>query len=111
MGYELYITRASSWLEKEEHPIRPEEWQAIVDTDSTLFVSQEDYYQRTGRDGQIEIFHPIFWTEDKDENCLWYIDGAIECKNPSRAWISKMVEIARRLHARVLGEGDEEYNQ
>lgn len=111
MGYNLYITRASSWLDSKDHPISPAEWQSIIDADATLVTNEADYYQRTGPDGEVKTLHPVEWTESDDGNCLWYDDGAIECKNPSSAWISKMVELARRLNARVLGEGDEEYTQ
>ena len=111
MGYDLHITRASSWLERAEQPISPAEWQSIVDADATLTPNATDYFQRTGPSGQVETIHPVDWTEGNDGNCLWYVDGVIECKNPSHKWISKMVEIAARLDAKVLGEGNEEYTQ
>jgi hypothetical protein len=109
MGYNLYITRAPSWLERKDHPISPAEWQAIIDADATLVTNEADYDQHAASDGQLEMIHPTEWTESIDGNCLWHVDGAIECKNPSPTWISKMVEIARRLGAKVLGEEDEEY--
>jgi hypothetical protein len=40
---------------------------------------------------------------------FWYLDGAIETKNPDDRTIRKMVELAGRLGARVLGEEDEVY--
>ena len=110
MGYNLYITRASSWLDRGEHPISAAEWQSVVDADATLFINEADYSQHAEEDGHIETIHPIEWTAS-DENCLWYDNGAIECKNPSPTWISKMVEIACQLNAKVLGEEDEEYTQ
>jgi hypothetical protein len=109
MGYNLYITRAASWLDRAEHPISDGEWQSIIAADPTLVINESDYSDHAGADGHVQTIHPVEWTASDDDNCLWYGDGAIECKNPSPMWIAKMVDIARQLDARVLGEEDEQY--
>ena len=110
MGYNLYITRAGDWLDAAENPIHEEEWLALVDDDASLSVNGDDYYERQTPDGQLERLHPVEWSEADDGNCFWYDGGAIECKNPSEAWIAKMVEIAQRLGARGVGDEGEEYH-
>jgi hypothetical protein len=51
----------------------------------------------------------VIWTTHPDQVPFWFMDGAIQTKNPDRSAIQKMVELARKLNAKVLGEGDEEY--
>ena len=109
MGYDVYITRAESWLDSKDSPISDAEWRALVAADPTLRINTRDYADRETEDGSIERQHPVEWSGSKDENCLWFQDGAIVCKNPSRQWISKMVEFAKKLGARVVGEEDEVY--
>lgn len=110
MGYELYITRASSWLETKRSPISKEEWEKIVAEDQELQLSTDDYYERM-QDAKRERFHPIIWTTHPDRVPLWFIDGAIEVKNADQSTVRKMVQLARKLNARVIGEAEEEYGE
>jgi hypothetical protein len=108
MGYNLYITRANSWLDTKKVPISKLEWESVVASDPSLKLSTQDYYDRMMH-GKIERVHPVLWTSQTDQVPLWFIDGAIDTKNPDKATTIKMVELARRLNAKVLGEEDEEY--
>ncbi len=109
MGYLLYITRAENWLDAAEKPIAQSEWMAVVEADPTLSVNTNDYADYRVEGGRIVRFHPVEWSEADDGNCFWFSNGAVHCKNPSDAWQRKMIELAKRLHARVLGEENEEY--
>ena len=109
MSYCVYITRAESWLDASSTPIAEDEWLAVVASDATLVVNKSDYVDRRLPDGTIQRSHPVEWMQADDDNRLWWSHGAIECKNPSARWRGKMIELAARLHARVLGEEDEEY--
>src|SRR6266436_2386517 len=109
MGYNLYITRAPSSLDYAEHPIPEEEWKAIVETDPSLRISHEDYFERRTDDGRVERINLVIWEDHPDRVPFWFEDGAIQAKNPDEKTVEKMVELARRLNARVLGEEDEEY--
>jgi len=111
VGYELYVTRADSHLETREKPISESEWLAAASADPTLSLSNEDYYERRGPDKTTERFHPWIWSAHPDTPPLWFIDGAINVKNPDPATISKLVELARILKARVIGEEGEEYTE
>src|SRR5262249_29961402 len=106
MGYDIFITRASSTLETEEHPISEADWLAVIAADPDLERSQTDYYERRTQDGQIERIYDTIWTAHPDTPPFLLMDGAIQIKNPDEATIRKMVEIARKLDARVLGEED-----
>lgn len=108
MGYELYITRASSWLDAKQSPISEAEWEAVVAADPELEISLDEWCDLE-IDGKVERIHPIVWEHDGDRTPLWFCQGAVDTKNPGRAAIQKMVELAGKLKARVLGEEDEEY--
>ena len=108
MGYDLYITRAKSWLAKEGSPIPKTEWDKLVEADPELELSTEDFYDRKVN-RKTERFHPVIWTKHRDRVPLWFIDGAVETKNPDEATVKKMVQIAKKLKARVIGEENEEY--
>jgi hypothetical protein len=108
MGYNLYITKADSWLDTEESPIPKDLWDSLVASDSELELSTEDYYERQVK-GKIERFHPVIWVKHPDRPPFWFIDGAIDAKNPDKATIKKMGALARELSAKVLGEEGEEY--
>ncbi len=108
MGYELYITRARSWLETEAAPIPEAEWNAVIISDPELEISLEDYYDRT-KDGVIQRVQPAIWKIHPDRVPFWYGDGAINTKSPDKATICKMAQISQKLRARVLDEADEEY--
>jgi hypothetical protein len=109
MGYNLYITRASSSLETAEHPIPEAEWKTIVESDPSLKVSPEDYFERRTDDSGIERIYLVIWQEHPDGVPFWLDDGAIKTKNPDDKTVEKMVQLAGSLGARVLGEEDEEY--
>ena len=108
MGYNLYITRAGSWLDRTETPIGEAEWSAVVDADPTLELSMTDYYERKVN-SRIERIRAVIWMTHPQLVAFWFYDGAVTLKNPDNATIRKMVELAHKLNARVLGEENEEY--
>ena len=108
MGYDFHITRAADWTQSEQQPISEAEWRELVDADPTLEVCQEDYYARESN-GQREQFHPVIWVTHPGRPCFWHMDGKITKKYPDDALIDKMIEIAQKLNARVLGDDGEEY--
>jgi hypothetical protein len=81
----------------------------VVASDAELEWSAEDYYERQKPNRKVERFHPVIWRTHPDRVPLWFMDGAVQTKNPDRATIRKMVALANKLNAKVLGESDEEY--
>ena len=98
MGYDLHITR------KEFHPcegpmITPEEWLEIVQDDPELTISRQR--------------GPYFadWSGPGKYPCwLDYDNGNLYSKNPTDEMIDKMVQIAKRLDAKVQGDDGEVYH-
>ena len=100
MGYDLFITRAEDWSHSESNPITSEEWLAIVDEDPEL-----------GPWAAYPGSHFALWSGRSEHAEPWldWARGYIYSKNPDTALIKKMVLIANRLNARVLGQDGEEY--
>ena len=109
MGYDLHITRAEHWIEASSHPISSDEVMRLVAEDPELEVSLIDFYDRSTEEGGIERIHPILWTAHSEEIALWFQDGEITTKNPDDATIVKMLEIAEKVQAQVLGDDGEVY--
>ena len=109
MGYDVFITRAGLLNESSQHPIPKVDWRALVQADSSLQVSPGDYYERRTKDGRTERFEMVLWTAHPDRPPFMLIDGAVQIKSPDEATIQKMVEMAGKLGARVVGEEGETY--
>lgn len=110
MGYDLYITRADLPWKIEEEPISEAEWRAVADNDPDLEISKSDIYYRKNDDGSVERFHPWIIKSHPNQPPLWFMDGAIDTKNPDKLVIKKMVELANKLNAKVIGEHGEVYD-
>src|SRR5688572_13251065 len=99
MGYDVHITRAADWTGSESNPIRPDEWLAFVAAHPELRPDPEN-----GADD-------FLWIPEDGRRPvpLWWWKGMICTKNPDRATIGKMVEIAAYFRARVQGDEGEVY--
>jgi hypothetical protein len=111
MGYDLHITRAPDWTESGQHPIAEADWLAAVRADTSLHIDTSDSLRMRDRaTGQVRVIHPVVWTEPNGQTTpLWFDEGKATTKNPSKAAIAKMKQIAERLGARVVGDEGEEY--
>ena len=113
MGYDVHITRAENWLNSQHHPVLESEWLGLVSADETLEVDALSYSGRDSADGTSKRQHPVIWLAHTDPQGdhpnFWYKDGRIFRKNPDDPTLKKMIEIAHKLDARVLGDEEEEY--
>jgi len=106
MGYDLRITRAQEFYSTTpQHEIPEAEWLAVVDADPELSVATlSDPYYFPGM---------VLWvTRHSDRYGVpWFawVAGCIYSKNPNGPIIEKMIDLAERLGARVLGEAGEQY--
>lgn len=100
MGYDLHITRKQFWSDENGPIISLEEWQNYVASDRDIQSDPEN----PGPKSYIIISHPERWP-------LWWNKrrGEIYTKNPDKFVVAKLVQIARSLNARVLGDDDEVY--
>jgi len=99
MGYDFHITRADPWWENDDRPIPRDEWLKIVEGDPELRLDPAN--------------GPCFarWLGDSELDNPWldWADGRIFTKNPNETLLEKMLQIARRLGANVLGDDGEPY--
>ena len=98
MGYDLHITRKQNWANPQGTFITPEEWVAVIQNDPELTV--------TGQNGP---YHADWSGPGKYPCWLDYDRGELFTKYPTNEMIEKMLVIAHRLDARVVGDEDEEY--
>jgi len=99
MGYNIYITKSKYWCDNKGNEITPSEWLAVIEGDSELRL-----YKVNGP------FYAI-WTGASSlvEPSLDLQMGNIVTKHPDAALIEKMVQIAKRIGAKVQGDDDEVY--
>jgi hypothetical protein len=95
MGYIVHITRAEKWHESENAPIRAEEWLATVEADPEMRLLEGTWAEWLGHPDRIVSFG--------------LRDGAISFKHPDDYTLSKMIDLAERLEASVIGDDGEEY--
>ncbi len=101
MGYDVHITRANLWSENEGCEISVEEWHALIDSDPELRLA--------GYNGP----HFMIWSGHPDDTEAWldWVEGNITTKNPDEPLLTKMLEIAARLNAKVQGDEGEVYTR
>ena len=102
MGYNIHITRREYYSE-DGNAIPLEEWLALAQADAELTLEWND-----------NEWAEVNWRGVSGcENLFTYFGGGILTKMPRNeckdAIIDKMVQIAARLGARVLGDDDEIY--
>jgi hypothetical protein len=104
MGYDLHITRAEDWGESEKTPITMEEWKAVIAADPELELDPNN-------DRRLDRFSANWVDPVSREERGWFAwsDGEISTKNPDRAQLGKMLQIAERLGAQVQGDDREKY--
>ena len=99
MGYDLHITRAKEWSQNEGQEITLEEWLAVVQSDPELTLDPENGEGFARWSGPSRYSEP--W--------IGWFQGNLSSKNPDRAILGKMLQLAARFHAKVQGDEGEEY--
>lgn len=107
MGYELYITKKAEWYDQTGPKIPIEAWQALISSDPDLIAYERD------SDSYLPAFlnGPIKSELKTWGRGLFYSHGDISVKKPNRETLAKMVSIASKLNARVIGDRDEIYHE
>jgi len=104
MGYVLHITRKDDWSDHTGPVIDEAEWRRIIEEDPELTLDPDTQCVMT--DGEF-----IFAAWKSEPGALGWYGGEITTKNPDEALIAKMVQIARKLDARVQGDDGEIYRE
>jgi hypothetical protein len=118
MGYDVHITRQDNWFDQDDiKRISLEEWLNYVANDADIRL--DNYAEATTSNSEtirIESEGLSIWTAYSGNgvwgNYAWlnYDFGNIVVKNPDKEIISKMVDIASSLNAKVQGEEGEVYH-
>ena len=109
MGYELHITRNPDWVD--DGPAIPQsEWDAYVRSDPDMrVIGSIEAHSPDGSIIRYEGDNLSVWKSPTDEVLFYYYDGAIAVKYPDAPTIGKMLEIASKLDAKVVGDDGEMY--
>lgn len=99
MGYDVHLTRKEFWADDEGPEITLNEWQAYVAGDPEIVSDPEN----PGPENYVYVAHPERWP------LWWHRSGEVSTKNPDKLVVAKLVEVARVLNARVLGDDEEIY--
>ena len=111
MGYDLHITKAESWVDASDHPIPRDAWERVVEFDPELVASPDHYYELRDESGNLSRVYGTLWTSHSDDAVFWFQGGEVTAKNPDDLTILKMLGLADRLDARVLGDDGESYQR
>jgi len=100
MGYDLTLTRGRFAWENAGREITADDVRALVAADASLAETS------AGDDinGIKWLTHPA-----GADVVFWLLDGNLVVKNPDRPTITRMVDLAARLDARVVGDDGEIY--
>src|SRR5687768_13664545 len=105
MAYDVHIVRTQDWLDAANDPITKEQVDALIASDPELAWSTEDWVDmRDGRGQKVTRYYMILW---KGQPCFWWYRDQIKCSRPSEDQVGKMVEMAARIRANVLGDDGE----
>lgn len=99
MGYDFHITRADDWTRNIEQQISSEEWLTVVQSDPDLQPDPDNGA------------HAVTWKGHEGLEIAWFdwYQGNVFTTNPDTATLQKMLELARRMEARVVGDDGETY--
>jgi len=101
MGYDIHITRADDWAENQGFEISTEEWLNLAQSDPDLVPVPENGKYFVVWHGATE--YPETWFD--------WSNGNINTTAPDKATLSKMLEIARKLNAKIQGDEGELYEE
>ena len=105
MPYDLHVVRTSNWLEALMNPIMREEVDRLIQSDRELEWSSSDYVEMK-QEGGIIRFYMIAW---KGSSCFLWHEDQITCATPDDEQVEKLIGIARKLEANVVGDDGERY--
>lgn len=109
MGYTVQITRNPQWTRRPGTPITLDQWFSTIQEDEELEFDVTDATKKYGTSTANWLAHPNQSTSP-DEHALHFAGGDITAKYPDEPLLQKMVLIARKLNAIVMGDNSEIYD-
>jgi len=107
MAYDIHVVRTTDWLDSAQNPIFRDEVDRIVADDPELEWSSNEFVDMSDDTGIITRYFMIRW---KGHPTFWWYRDQILCSGPSESQIMKLVDIAARLAAIVVGDDGESYS-
>lgn len=108
MAYDVHIVRTKNWFDAANDPITKEQVDELIAADSSLAWSTKDWVDMSdGRGKKITRYYGILWNGSP---CFWWYRDQITCSGPSEEQVGKMVEMAAKLGALVIGDDGEAYS-
>lgn len=109
MGYDIHVVRTTDWADAAKNPIRLDEVDAIIKSDPELQWSKTDYVDVRDRNGKRIRTFAIVW---RGSTYFWWDQDQIIYKATKDAAlvIKKLLQIAAKLKARVVGDEGEVYS-
>jgi hypothetical protein len=101
VGYDLYITRRKYHGDEDGPRITEAEWNALVEAETEMEFRDSRNPLLATWSGKSEYPDPWF-----DYSARY---GSIDTKNPDKPIIAKMLEMAKKLEAKVQGDDGEVY--
>jgi len=106
MGYDLHIVRTEDWTEATNAPITKQDVEALIAADSELAWSTTDYVDMKDESGVSTRYYMIAW---RRKPCFWWYRDQIQCSDADDAHVAKLVQMAHKLNAQVVGDDGETY--
>ena len=105
MGYDIHITRRVHWSDEGDPAITLDEWRTVVENDPELVGLPPT------KENPLVAMMLSPHKERKAARYFRYSSGEIFVSKPCKAVVLKMLEVARSLNARVIGDEDEVYSE
>lgn len=107
MSYDLHVVRTDNRLDADDALILLPDVDALIEADNELEWSTEDWVDmRDGQKRKPTRYFMILWHGDP---CFWWYRNEIRCSSPSEERTGKLVGIATKLNAKVVGDDGEQY--
>lgn len=107
MSYDLHIVRADDWLDASQNPIGRDELEAVVAADPELTLDEDQFVSMSNRSGRTNRYPIVLWNGNP---AFWWYEDQIICSTPDEPLVRKLVEIANKLNAKVIGDDGESYD-
>jgi hypothetical protein len=108
MGYDVHVVLTADWTQSESRPITKDAVDRLIASDTTLSWSTTDYVEMSERDGRVVRYFMITWNGVAS---FWWYRSEILCKDPTEAQILKLLDMARAIGGRLLGDDGERYER
>lgn len=105
MPYDLHVVKTERWTDAARKPITWDEVNGLIASDPELEWSTADYVEMKDND-VTTCYYMICW---QGRPCFWWHRDQITCATPDEAQTLKVIEIAGKLGAQVVGDDDERY--